>query len=159
MQRNSGSGSGNRSNPASRSYQTAEYLELVGPLDRDVFLQAVSSVLGNTESLNMHYRETAAGVFQEWCAKSNEPTIVDLSMSKDPESRALAWMEREREVAPVLGGALPYASAIIVLGESRHFWYLRVHHIALDGYGYWLVQRAVAKRYRSMLDGTHRSAV
>ncbi|WP_368042346.1 condensation domain-containing protein [Burkholderia pyrrocinia] len=49
--------------------------------------------------------------------------------------------------------AVPHRTALLRLSPTRHWWYLQVHHIALDGFGYGLLQQAVAVRYNARVGG------
>ncbi|HSD36279.1 MAG TPA: AMP-binding protein [Rhodocyclaceae bacterium] len=64
-----------------------------------------------------------------------------------------AWVAAQRwlhddlqRTADLAHGAL-FATALLRLAPQRHLWVLRVHHVALDGYGYALLQRRVAALY------------
>ncbi|GAB5098529.1 amonabactin biosynthesis non-ribosomal peptide synthetase AmoF [Caballeronia sp. HLA56] len=47
-----------------------------------------------------------------------------------------------------------YRTALLRLSPTKHWWYLQVHHIALDGFGYNLLQQTVAARYNALISKT-----
>lgn len=68
------------------------------------------------------------------------------------EDRAEAWMREDlaRPVDLAADGAL-MTQALIRVGEGRHRWYQRVHHIAVDAYALSLIGQRVAELYRALV--------
>jgi amino acid adenylation domain-containing protein len=140
--------------PDVTKYNITEYIEIHGPVDRDILAGALRQALHETEALRVRLVETADGVRQV-PADPVEPVlpVVDVSRSADPEAAALAWMEKEsRRTIDVVGGAL-YEFALITLSGERHFWYMRLHHIVIDGYSGAMFHRRIAEVYTAMVAG------
>lgn len=140
--------------PHSPCYLTAEAIELQGPLDLAALSASVVEVLNNAATLHMRFQMDEQGLWQ-WpqtpaCA---EPVLHDLSAETDPDAAAQQWMERSLSVFCDLTRDPLYRTAVLRLADQRHLWYLQVHHIALDGYGYGLVCQAVAARYSARVRG------
>ncbi len=79
--------------------------------------------------------------------------LIDLSTTPDPEAAARAWMDEDLGTTPDLEAGPLFRHALLVLSESRHFFYLRYHHIVLDGFGQTRYLDRVARVYSALLAG------
>ncbi|MEZ5210767.1 amino acid adenylation domain-containing protein [Gordonia sp. (in: high G+C Gram-positive bacteria)] len=59
----------------------------------------------------------------------------DFRDHEDPEAAARAWMDHHFQRPLDLFSDPLMESATLRVSEDRYFWYTRVHHIALDGFG------------------------
>ncbi|SDH30826.1 non-ribosomal peptide synthase domain TIGR01720/amino acid adenylation domain-containing protein [Rhodococcus triatomae] len=77
----------------------------------------------------------------------------DFRSADDPEAAAREWMRNEY-ASPVdlFRDRLVY-SAALQLGDRRWFWYCRIHHIAIDGYGAMALMNRIAERYTAAIEG------
>ncbi|MFK0146612.1 amino acid adenylation domain-containing protein [Streptomyces griseus] len=136
--------------PDSAELNTADCVEIDGPLDAGLFVEALRRTVGEAETLALRVSESD-GVPVQRITPGGEPLVHRLELTED---RAGAWM-REDLARPVdLGadGAL-MTQALIRVGEGRHRWYQRVHHIAVDAYALSLVRQRVAELYRALVAG------
>ena len=143
-----------RIDPDSPSLWTAEAVELAGPLDLAALDAAIREALMACDALHMRYEAEGEGVSQRLC----EPRKValaheDYAGCDAPWDSAWRWM-REDLLRPADLGRRPlFATALIRLGARRHLWYLRAHHIALDGFAYLLLIHRVAELYSAKVGG------
>ncbi|MEU8048202.1 amino acid adenylation domain-containing protein [Micromonospora echinofusca] len=146
---------GQQFDPDSSAYNTAEYVEIRGPVDLRLLAEAVRGTIGEAEALTMVFEEDADG--RPWQRPRNDGPWpvhqVDTSDEADPLAAALAWMRADLAVAVDLRKDLLFCHAIFRLGPEHVLWYQRAHHIALDGYGLSLVARRVAQRYTALVEG------
>ncbi|MBO0852601.1 MAG: amino acid adenylation domain-containing protein, partial [Nocardia sp.] len=79
---------------------------------------------------------------------------VDLREAADPETAAHEWMRAEygRPLDIVTDRLM--RSYALRLSEDRWFWYLRAHHIALDGFGAMNLVTRIAELYSAYRAGT-----
>ncbi|MEC5385433.1 AMP-binding protein [Uliginosibacterium sp. H3] len=145
---------GQQLDPASPSYWTAEAIVLDGELDVAAFEAALSGAIDECEALHVRFRaDDAASDEVVWQVPVREAWSlrhIDLSARGDLarcELAAQRWLYDDlQRTADLAHGAL-FATALLRLAPQRHLWTLRVHHVALDGYGYALLQRRVAALY------------
>ncbi|MDG3015599.1 non-ribosomal peptide synthase/polyketide synthase [Speluncibacter jeojiensis] len=65
----------------------------------------------------------------------DDSVVHDLGDEPDPERAAREWMRRESaRPLDLLTDRLVY-TAMLRLADDHHYWYARIHHIALDGLG------------------------
>ncbi|MBX9403240.1 hypothetical protein K4L06_18165 [Lysobacter sp. BMK333-48F3] len=140
--------------PDSPSLWTAEAVELEGELDIQALRAAVLDTLRACDALHMRYREGEDGLSQSLDpARGVEWPLIDCSNAVDPWSEAREWMRGDLARRADLRQGPLFASALIRLGPQRHLWYLRVHHIALDGFAYLLLIHRVAELYSAAVGG------
>src|SRR5689334_7740667 len=126
----------------------AQYIEIEGPVKLDLVDEtgriAVREVVGLT--IRLVERD---GIPYQVLDEDAESAVefVDLSAEEDPRAAAESWMRAEMaEPINLLGDRL-YRIAWLRLGDELHLWYLRAHHLCIDGYGGALVNALAAKIY------------
>lgn len=138
---------GQQLDPASPAYWTAEAIHLHGPLQRAALMAAIRTVLGEAASLHGRFEHDGTQVWQTICAQPWSVTEADFSHDPDALASAGNWMQQDLLQRPDLQGGPLFATALLRLSPTHHLWYLRAHHIALDGYGHALLATRLAARY------------
>ncbi|WP_306365015.1 non-ribosomal peptide synthase/polyketide synthase [Nocardia sp. CC227C] len=85
---------------------------------------------------------------------SVEHQVVDLRAAADPIAAAHEWMRADATAPVDLLADRLFAGAVLRVGDRRWFWYMRAHHIVLDGFGALTNTMRVAERYTAHLRGT-----
>ncbi|MCR6105082.1 amino acid adenylation domain-containing protein [Salipaludibacillus agaradhaerens] len=135
-------------------YNTAEYVAIEGAIDPRYFEQAVRLVLKEAEALHATFNQTGEESYQV-IALSDPITFhfKDLSQKKDPQSIALQWMEVDiAEPINLMSDAL-FTQVLFKIADNRYWWYQKIHHIAIDGYGFSLLSQKVASVYTQLIQG------
>nr|WP_153347567.1 non-ribosomal peptide synthase/polyketide synthase [Nocardia aurantia] len=132
----------------------AQYVDVDGDLDPAV-LQEVSIDSAREYESTVVRLEESGGLPHQVVdpALPVDIPLIDLRSRRDPVAAAHEWM-RADYTAPVnpLTDRL-FAGAVLRVGERRWFWYLRAHHLVLDGYGALTNTMRVAQRYTARLRG------
>ncbi|TXS22943.1 amino acid adenylation domain-containing protein, partial [Streptomyces sp. adm13(2018)] len=148
---------GQRLAPDSPVYNVGQYVEIDGPVDPDLFEAAVRRVLDECEALTVRFEEDESGT--PWQLLAEEPCrgpvldTVDHRAEADPEAAALARMRADMGTPADPAGSPLFAFALHLVAPGRTLWYQRVHHIALDAYGFSLVSRRTAEVYSALVRG------
>ncbi|UNT00736.1 amino acid adenylation domain-containing protein [Streptomyces tubbatahanensis] len=164
--------------PHSRVYNIAEYVDIRGALDPERLRQAVAHVTREVDAMRVTFPVTGAETEATRCQVVHEDLriavpltdLTDLAPSTDPAAptgrkappaasddgpgyrTALARM-REDLAAPVDPARGPLIGmALYRLAPRRHLLYLRVHHLALDGFGAALLLDRIAEVYGALDD-------
>ncbi|GAA0585762.1 amino acid adenylation domain-containing protein [Streptomyces crystallinus] len=143
-----------RLDPANAAYNTAEYVEIHGPVDTALFESALRRTVGEAGTFALRFTDTAdgprcaPGADQEWPLRR-----VDVSGEADPRAAAEAWIRADMATAADLGDGPLFTHALFTVAPDRFFWFLRAHHILLDGYSYKLVARRLSEVYGALADG------
>ncbi|MFE6286377.1 amino acid adenylation domain-containing protein [Streptomyces sp. NPDC057877] len=136
--------------PLSPAQNTAEVLDIDGPLDADLFAAALRQVTAEAEALRVRIVDTPDGPRQYLAETTDVPLTV---REAGGVAEAEAWMRadlaepRDPATEPLFGHAL------FRVGERRWLWYQRIHHLVMDGYGYSLLVRRTAEVYTALARG------
>jgi len=143
-----------RLDPGNPVFNTAHALWIDGPLDVAAFTAAVDQAAAESDALALRMREDAGGP-QQWVEPSARALlqVVDLSAAVDPDAEARKALRRDLDTPRDPTRDPLSAQCLFVLGAQRHVWYLRVHHLAIDGYGMALLSDRVAELYAVRLRG------
>ncbi|WP_405625389.1 amino acid adenylation domain-containing protein [Streptomyces sp. NBC_00016] len=146
---------GQRLDPDSPAYNTAEYVHIHGPVDAALFDEALHLVVAQTEALHVVYGVDDQGRPWETDAPADDWRLhtADLTAEPDPRAAALAWMDEDLARPVDLARGPVFGHALLRIAGEEHLWYHRVHHIALDGFGLSLVARRVAEVYTALVAG------
>ncbi|MCY8853708.1 non-ribosomal peptide synthetase DhbF [Bacillus inaquosorum] len=140
--------------PDNPIYNTAEYIEINGPINIALFEEALRHVIKEAESLHVRFGENMDG---PWQLINPSPDVqlhvIDVSSKPDPEKTALDWMKADLAKPVDLGYDPLFNEALFIAGPDRFFWYQRIHHIAIDGFGFSLIAQRVASTYAALVKG------
>ncbi|MGW5135179.1 amino acid adenylation domain-containing protein [Streptomyces sp. NPDC004135] len=141
--------------PDSAAYNTAEAVEIHGPLDTALFETALRRVVTEADTFALRFADTDDGPRCHPAPDADDWTLhrADLSAAADPE--AAAWEHVRADLAtPVdLEKGPLFAHTLLTLAPDRHLWLLRAHHLLLDGYSYKLLGRRLAETYNALAEG------
>ncbi|WP_345599237.1 amino acid adenylation domain-containing protein, partial [Streptomyces coacervatus] len=140
--------------PENPAFNAAEYLEIHGDLDVELFVAVLRHSLDEADSYRLRFHMD--GETPRQCVtESRDYPIHVLDVSGDPEPRAAAedWMRADL-AGPVdlMDGPL-FAFAVFTLGAGHFIWYHRVHHIAADGHSLSVMAARVARIYTALRAG------
>ncbi|WP_407555998.1 amino acid adenylation domain-containing protein [Streptomyces sp. Pv4-95] len=140
--------------PLSPAQNTAECLEIDGPIAPDLFAQALRVVTTEADALRVRIEDTPDGPRQHILDEVELPlTVQDLRAEADAVTTAERWMRADLD-APVSLSAPPlFRHALFRVGEERWLWYQRIHHVVMDGFGYSLLVRRTAEVYAALVRG------
>ncbi|WP_302478704.1 amino acid adenylation domain-containing protein [Burkholderia lata] len=138
--------------PGNPLFDSRGYLEISGAIDRTAFEAALSRVIQDARSLHLRFVETPTGPMQFECAPASSGLdFIDVSNEADPFSACWNIMQIESNTAyDLLSGKL-FSQMLFKLGDERHIWYQRYHHIVMDGASIPLVTRRVAQIYTALM--------
>ncbi|GMU05482.1 myxochelin non-ribosomal peptide synthetase MxcG [Corallococcus caeni] len=145
---------GQQLDPQSPVYNAGECIELRGAVDVVRFESALRQAVADTDALHSRFVAGAEGPAQRIDAGTDWTLQrVDLSGEADPWAAAQEWMWRDLGRTVDLETGPLFAQALLTVGPERSFWFQRIHHIAMDGYGFSLLARRVAELYTAEVTG------
>lgn len=138
--------------PDNPIFNTGEYIEIQGPVDPNMFELAVRKVVAEAEALHVHFEENEDELWQ-MIDSSREFYFhfIDVSSEKSPEETARSWMKDDLSKPVNLKTDKLFTEALFRVAPDCFFWYQRIHHIAIDGYGLSLLAQRVAKIYAALV--------
>lgn len=123
--------------PDNPAFNTAHAVWIEGELDVAAFVAAANQAAAEAQALALRFAEGEDGQPLQWHDAAHVPLLAlhDLSADADPAASARAAMQADR-LAPVDPTRDRISQQVLFdLGGQRWVWYLRVHHLAADGYG------------------------
>ncbi|MGV9988113.1 amino acid adenylation domain-containing protein, partial [Streptomyces olivaceus] len=135
-------------------YSIAQYVEIRGALDTELFVRAASRAFCEADAVRVRFVETQGDPVQLLDPdRSCAVPVLDFTDRSRPAEAARRWMADELGLPLSLEDGRVLSLALLKVSEEIHYWYLRAHHAVLDGYsGSLLVQRA-ADVYRALVGG------
>ncbi|HWU11736.1 MAG TPA: amino acid adenylation domain-containing protein [Streptomyces sp.] len=136
--------------PDSPKYNIGECFEIHGDLDEELFAAAFGRAVALCDSLNLEIVTQGETVRQRVAprpaADPDRLRRVDLTGAEDPAAAAERYMAEDMSTVDRLD-APHHHFALLRLGARLHYWYVRYHHIAVDGLGGAVFSRTVADLY------------
>ncbi|WP_083914060.1 non-ribosomal peptide synthetase [Nocardia concava] len=131
------------------------YVQIHGPLDEGVFERALRSVMAGAESLRVRFVTEADGSVAQVVEELPDWPLHRNSFraEADPHGAALRFMESA--LARPFDPACPplFEHHLLDAGEAGTLWFIRSHHLVLDGASAAALIRRVADVYTALLDG------
>lgn len=141
--------------PANPILNASQYVELVGALHVELFHQAFEQMVDEADCLCLTFTGSAFGPSQNLNPQTRPVlSVVDLSHEPNPAATALARMKADTAKPVNLAEGPVSAFTLFRLSDERHFWYERIHHLAIDGYGIVLITNRVGEIYSGLKTGT-----
>lgn len=137
--------------PDNPIYNTGEYIEIHGELDLDQFELALRQALKEAEALHVQFRVDENGPWQVIRTFSDfSLDLIDVSSKENPRQTAEEWMKDDL-AGPINLTLDPlFRQALFKVAPNRFFWYQRIHHIVIDGFGFLLIAQRVARIYTAL---------
>ncbi|MGC9410287.1 condensation domain-containing protein, partial [Streptomyces sp. DZ1-3] len=137
-----------------RVFRVAEYLEIHGGIDPELFEKALRCVVAEAEALHVRFVEESGETRQAL----REPAgwslaVTDMSAEPDPEQAARDWMDAAVARPMNLTEGTLFEYALLKLGADRFWWYQGYHHAVMDAFGSLLITRRVADVYTALAGG------
>ncbi|HEL4833549.1 TPA: enterobactin synthase subunit F [Stenotrophomonas maltophilia] len=135
--------------PDNPSFNTAHAVWIEGALDVAAFMAAANRAAVESEAFALRFAEAGDGQPLQWHDPAHVPllSLRDLSVEAEPASAARAVMQADRLSAVDPTRDRISQQVLFDLGGQRWVWYLRVHHLAADGYGMALFTDRVCALY------------
>ncbi|QFR33553.1 non-ribosomal peptide synthetase [Ancylobacter sp. TS-1] len=148
-----------RLDPANPLFNTGQYIEMTGPLDRVAFEAALAQAVAEAEALALRMVDDPAGP-RQIVDPARRPALEVIDVSQAPDPLAAAEADIARDMAtPIDPARDPLAAErLFVLGPRHHVWQQRIHHLAIDGYGMILLTQRVAELYNARRRGSEAGA-
>lgn len=132
----------------------AHCLDIEGVASETALIAAIERTIAESDVLSVRFH-AGPGRNRPWqsCDPRRLPALrrFDLRASAKPLQEARARMEADVAAPLDLRGDPISAQWLLRLGEARYLWYIRAHHIVLDGYGIALMEQRCGQLYAHYL--------
>ncbi|MCF3102091.1 amino acid adenylation domain-containing protein [Streptomyces roseoverticillatus] len=140
--------------PENPTYILGEYLEIHGPVNTALLEESARRAIAEAEALRVRFVSDSTGPWQIVTPLDGLTVpLIDVSAEPDPHRAAVAWMEADLARPLDLASVPLFTCALFHAAPDRFFWYQRVHHLVMDGFGAALVIRRLCDIYTSLSRG------
>ncbi len=136
--------------PASAAYDIGGYAEIRGPLDAGLLERAGTAMVAEVDAFRVRIDETTDPVSQVIAPPAGLP-LARHAFAGAAEARA--WLDAELATPRDPARDPVVEVALLRLAADRHWWFVRSHHVVLDGYSVPLVCGRVAAIYTALARG------
>jgi len=135
--------------PDNPSFNTAHAVWIEGALDVVAFVAAANQAAAEAQAFALRFAEGENGQPLQWHDAAHVPqlSLRDVSAEADPAAVARVAMQADRLASVDPSRDRISQQMLFDLGGQRWVWYLRVHHLAADGYGMALFSDRVCALY------------
>ncbi|WHT91495.1 amino acid adenylation domain-containing protein [Bacillus cereus] len=133
-------------------FNTAEYVEINGKVNVNFLKDSIKQTILECEALNSNLYERDDELYQT--INEKKEIIIDyhdLSGNNDAHNLAINWMKEEMELEINLSNDQLYREMIFRIDDNKYYWYQKIHHAIIDGYGVSLILKKVSDIYTSKL--------
>src|SRR5579859_740119 len=133
-------------------FNIGEYLEIRGDIDVALFGEAVRRTAAEADTSLLRICTDGEEVRQYFGPADLRLEVMDFTSAPDPQADARDWMWADMQRPIDLAEGPLVTHALLRVGPSLFFWYVRAHHIVADGYSGVLFVRRQAEIYASLLE-------
>ncbi|MDX5452209.1 MAG: condensation domain-containing protein, partial [Rhodococcus sp. (in: high G+C Gram-positive bacteria)] len=133
----------------------AQYVDLPGDLDLDLLRAVAHEAAREFQSPYLRVVEVDGEPYQyvDPDLDRSDVPLLDFSDAPDPMTAAQQWMNTDYATPVDLAHDPLVNMTILRIGERRHLWYSRIHHVALDGFGAMTMVNRIAALYSAAHEG------
>ncbi|WP_165497174.1 non-ribosomal peptide synthase/polyketide synthase [Rhodococcus sp. ABRD24] len=132
----------------------AQYVEVIGDLDVEALSNAGLAAARELGTGFLRIVEIDAEPYQAIDhSLHGRSTHLDFRGEDDPVAAAQAWMRREYSTPVDLLADRLVVSVTLRIADRHYYWYARIHHIALDGFGAMTFMNRTAEHYTAAVTG------
>ncbi len=130
--------------PTSNDFTVGEAVELRGDVEVSLLVRAIEDSVAAAPGWDM--RVDDCGAVSAGDGNVDCP-VVDFTTDSDPWHAALDHMVARLDQGVRFGPDPLHAHEVLLLGADRVVWFVRAHHVLVDGYGLVLLVRDALNRY------------
>ncbi|MFD7863672.1 amino acid adenylation domain-containing protein [Streptomyces sp. NPDC059783] len=140
--------------PDSPKYNIGECFEIRGDLDEALFASAVDRACELCDSMNLEFVTEGDTLLQRVVREpgARRLRVVDVSGAADPAAEVERYLATDM-ATPDTPHRPRHHLALLRAGAGLSYWYVRFHHIAVDGLGGAVFTRVVADLYGRAVRG------
>ncbi|MFE1291244.1 amino acid adenylation domain-containing protein, partial [Streptomyces sp. NPDC058751] len=139
--------------PGQPLYNCGVCFDIDGAVDAAALRDAVRGASTEAETVRMRFTEDAEGLWQNPGDDELPFHTVDLRHENDPAGAAESWMRADLETPADPSRDPLTVHALLRTADDRHIFYLRYHHIVMDGWAQTLYCRRIAELYTALTEG------
>ncbi|MBW8687206.1 amino acid adenylation domain-containing protein [Chitinophaga sp. B61] len=138
--------------PMSDLFNVGGFARIKSCIDVDAFKAAINLLLKRHEILRAHVTDRSSEVLSFEEGTPANIGFIDFSTCESADEQALSWMQEDFHVSMWDTGQL-FRTTIIKVHDQLFYWYIKVHHLIVDGYSMSLMFEETASIYQQLMAG------
>lgn len=135
---------------ATNLYNLGGYYELKGALNIENFIKAVETVVVENDIFGIQLSKDINQPIQQFSKRvAYQMPFVDYADNAQGEKVCLAEMEQKFTIPLALEDTL-FEFVLYKVATNHFFWFVKIHHVILDGWGLSLLVQQVANYYQKL---------
>jgi polyketide synthase PksJ len=135
-------------------YNIGGYLEIKGKVDREIFQRTMDRLIRENETLRIMVFSKNGQPFQRFLNELQyQVQFHDFSGKKNPREYSHNWMNDQFKKPFDINGNVLFDSRLIKAGEEIYCWFIKIHHLVTDGWGFSLLNKRLKEIYTSLARG------
>lgn len=132
-------------------YNIGGYVRIEGKLDTECFCEALNTVLHSAKALTVGFVVSDGMPFQQFILRSSyRPEYLDFSASTSPFQTSEKWMCTQLAIPIKLSDDWNLQFALLKVSEESYIWFIKIHHMLIDGWGISCLVKEVANAYTNL---------
>ena len=142
--------------PTNPSYNVGGYVRLKGQLNKAALFEAVQSYSTVFDVFNFDFDFESDQPGLRLKPQAVSITIKELDFSTEPnaEQAAADWMQERFNQAFAVAQNHFFEHALLKISANEYYWFLRYHHLMVDGYGISTLLQYLASKYQAIIENT-----
>ena len=134
-------------------YNLGGFMDIKGKMDKDVLNKAIAILIKNNDSLRMNVVDKEGEPYLKVLSEvAYEVPFYDFSNKENPYETCLSWMKKEF-LEPIDFEGNLFQFALLKSDDNTYFWFMKLHHIIIDGFGLAMVYKQVIESYNQLMAG------
>jgi len=134
-------------------YNLGGFMAITGQIDKVVLNRSIAILIKRNDSLRMNVVDKKGEPYLRVLSEiAYEVPFYDFSNEENPDETCLAWMKEEFSEPLNFEGNL-FQFALLKSDDTTYFWFMKFHHIMIDGFGLAMVYKQVIKSYNQLMAG------
>ncbi|WP_432328227.1 AMP-binding protein [Mucilaginibacter sp. P25] len=139
-------------------YNIGGFIKLKGKLNKEYFKEAAKSVPSVFDAFQMRFTDSGtdtAGFSLDSAFCVFDIAEEDFSGQADPAEAATNWAQcRFNTPFDINHEPMLFEQALLKISEGEYWFYIRIHHLIIDGFGFTILFDYISKKYLSLVNGT-----
>jgi amino acid adenylation domain-containing protein/thioester reductase-like protein/non-ribosomal peptide synthase protein (TIGR01720 family) len=134
-------------------YNLGGYAEFKGEIDKKILSQSLSEFVKNNDMFRMKItEENGEPLCEIFPNVAYQVPFYDFSSQENAYRFCHGWMKNE-VIKPIGFDGPLFQFALLKPDEVTYIWFVKIHHIIIDGWGLSLMYRQVFERYKELMAG------
>lgn len=134
-------------------YNLGGSMDIKGRVDKDILNKSIAMLIKYNDSLRMNVIDKNGEPHLKVLSEvAYETPFYDFSNQDKPYETCIDWMKKEF-IEPIDFEGNLFQFALLKSDDNTYFWFMKFHHIMIDGFGLAMLYKQVIENYNQLMTG------